>query len=583
MFKLNSKLTMACSAAVLALAMAACSSSSDDNPPVATSTPPPVGDGGPDPVLTELEMAQAAAAAAATAAMTASGEAETAAMAAVAAVANLATMQTDATAGGLADEAQTAADNAMAAYMDAKAASEAANAADATVTSAVEEKVKAEAAQATAESAEMEASEKGTAAEEAATAELMIDGVEKSVGDTSLMADTGSYVNTTGAGETAQTVITGLLDKTGWPMAMGVGGIGAGVQGVDDNPDTAGDQTVKHVQRVAARTFPVGKTLDSPDDTSRLMLVTQYAGTKTANVYRHTGAAAEGGTTAGHIDLTPATDDDQAASLKPLKSEGMFYRAGIDTDTGQLESATEVGAMTKAAEVFSHDNQNGDARVYVVLTTFSTTAGTTTYSYTPVDITAAFTDDEGGTAGERKVSASIPEASDYKHIHFGAWAGLQAPDKAGNQKIGDLGIGFVQSIGDGLTGADMPNNGGAMYNGNWVATVRGADDDGDGDITLEHGAAELDANFTKATITANLMGLAKLEGAIDTNTFSGTKATVETGNPHSLASDGKFTGSFSGGFYGSKAAEAGGVFDFTSEDAADGEFRGAFGGDRKAE
>ena len=35
MFKLNSKLTMACSAAVLALAMAACSSSSDDNPPVA--------------------------------------------------------------------------------------------------------------------------------------------------------------------------------------------------------------------------------------------------------------------------------------------------------------------------------------------------------------------------------------------------------------------------------------------------------------------------------------------------------------------------------------------------------------------
>ena len=73
MFKLNSKLTMACSAAVLALAMAACSSSSDDNPPVASSTPPPVGDGGPDPVLTELEMAQAAdAAAAATAAMTAS-------------------------------------------------------------------------------------------------------------------------------------------------------------------------------------------------------------------------------------------------------------------------------------------------------------------------------------------------------------------------------------------------------------------------------------------------------------------------------------------------------------------------------
>ena len=52
--------------------------------------------------------------------MTASGEAETAAMAAMAAVANLATMQTNATAGGLAYEAHTAAGNAMAAYLLAK-------------------------------------------------------------------------------------------------------------------------------------------------------------------------------------------------------------------------------------------------------------------------------------------------------------------------------------------------------------------------------------------------------------------------------------------------------------------------------
>ena len=41
-----------------------------------------------------------------------------------------------------------------------------------------------------------------------------------------------------------------------------------------------------------------------------------------------------------------------------------------------------------------------------------------------------------------------------------------------------------------------------------------------------------------------------------------------------------FEGEFSGAFYGTQAAEAGGVFDFTSEDTEGGEFRGAFGGDR---
>ena len=39
------------------------------------------------------------------------------------------------------------------------------------------------------------------------------------------------------------------------------------------------------MQAVAARSFDIGKTLDSSDDTARLMLITQYAGTKTAYVY----------------------------------------------------------------------------------------------------------------------------------------------------------------------------------------------------------------------------------------------------------------------------------------------------------
>ena len=35
----------------------------------------------------------------------------------------------------------------------------------------------------------------------------------------------------------------------------------------------------------AARTFPIGKLVDSADDTARLMIVNQYAGSSTVKVY----------------------------------------------------------------------------------------------------------------------------------------------------------------------------------------------------------------------------------------------------------------------------------------------------------
>ena len=69
--------------------------------------------------------------------------------------------------------------------------------------------------------------------------------------------------------------------------------------------------------------------------------------------------------------------------------------------------------------------------------------------------------------------------------------------------------------------------------------------------------------------------MAILEGSIDGSMFSGTKATVGA-NAHGLTSGGKFSGSFDGGFYGAKAAEAGAIFDFDSTNG--GSFRGAFGG-----
>ena len=270
-----------------------------------------------------------------------------------------------------------------------------------------------------------------------------------------------------------------------------------------------------------------------------------------------------------------------------LKFEGSYYPAGTaGGNEGDLGSDDDVAATAKPVEVFSYVD-NDDTKKHVVLMTESKTAGTTTYIYINVDVTAAAApdgDDDDTAADVVQVRAALPEASEYKHIHFGVWAALGAAEKSGLQELSDLGVGFVQSIGDGLSGADMPNNGGGTYSGNWAAAVQAEDEDGDGAISLMHGAAGLVADFSKATIKATLTGLATLDGTIDTNTFSGTKATViaeDTENPHGLDMAGKFTGSFSGGFYGTQAAEAAGIFDFTSEDQEAGAFRGAFGGDRK--
>ena len=550
--------------------------------------------------LNELQTAQAAAAAAATAAMTASVAAETAATAAKVAVVNLATLQTGETSATLAEEAATAADKSMTAYMEAKAASDEAAAAEG-ITAAVEAKAKAVTAQAAAETAATEASEKGAAAAEAAVVELKINGLRKSVGDdTAIMADAGSSQVITGVGADAQTVITGLI-KSMNPMTPG-----AEVAGVmfepaldENNVDTPRDDTkaVAHVQAVATRPLTIGKTLDSDDDMARLMLVTHYAGTKSVKVYAVTDDAGFSGPVGsdGRIHATgsdtEATNDDRFVTLK---SVGTYYLATPDdTNAGPdvLDHTDIVGAKAGAQEVFSFVDDNAtplnaddDPTGYVVLRETGQTTGvgaTTTLTYQRVGITVVGQPDEDNAPTMMGVTANIPEATAYKHIHFGVWAALGDAKKDGSQAPSDLGIGFVQNwSGEGMTVVDMPNNGDATYNGNWVATVRGKDDDGNGDIALLHGASKLFADFSKAEVTATLSGLATLEGAIDTNTFSGTKATVMDVDSHSLDSAGKFTGSFSGGFFGDAAAEAGGVFDFTSKDKADGEFRGAFGGDR---
>ena len=122
----------------------------------------------------------------------------------------------------------------------------------------------------------------------------------------------------------------------------------------------------------------------------------------------------------------------------------------------------------------------------------------TTYTYQHVDITAPSLPGRRWhpvALDEGQVTAKIPDAAAYDHIHFGVWAGLGDAAKDGSQDIADLGIGFVQNH-DGSGETDnVPLQGDATYEGDWVAAVQEADEDGDGDITLRHGPAVIDGGL----------------------------------------------------------------------------------------
>ena len=416
-------------------------------------------------------------------------------MTAMGAVANLATMQTGATAGGLADEAQTADDKAMMAYMDAKAASEAAAEAE-VVTAAVEARIMAEEAMADAVMYAMTATEKAGEAETAAMAELMIDGTMKSVGETSIDAMAGASSVSTGAGADAQTVITGLI-KSMNPMATG-GAIegNAYTPAAVDDLETAEDEreltdavakTMPYKQAAAERTFAIGKTLDSSDDMARLMLVTDYAGVNTVKVYAD--ADTTGDFTGlvnkdGSIQLNSGTDDVTDDHRVTLRSVGMYFAATGGT-ANVLDHTDEIGESAEGVEVFLATgpgpiatNPDDDVSQHVVLGTTSKTGDATTVTYLAVDITAEAAAPDGPDVGliadAAQVTVGIPGPVAYQHLHFGAWASLGEAAEDGAQMVTDLGIGFVQSIGDGMTGADMPSTGMGTYNGNWVATVQAA-------------------------------------------------------------------------------------------------------------
>ena len=269
---------------------------------------------------------------------------------------------------------------------------------------------------------------------------------------------------------------------------------------------------------------------------------------------------------AGKIDHDP-DDAETSPELALTKASGTFLAA---TD---LTAGGSIAAATEAIDLYYFTDPADDMKKYVREASSEThpETGVTTYMYAPVSIRAG---------------AKIPEATEYSHLHFGVWSGLNGKDD-GTNTVADLGIGFVANIGE-MT-SNMPNFGDAKYEGNWVANVQKWMARGDGDIMRRDGTATMDANFTKATVDVTLTGLATLDGTIDGNTFSGTKAAlaadvVEDAEARDmLGPDAEFEGNFSGAFFGNLAAEAGGVFDFASDDGNNegGAFRGAFGADQK--
>ncbi len=592
----DNHLMKVCLAAAFAIGLTACSSSddpapADETPPAETMAPEPA-------TPSDLETTRRAAKAAADAAKVASDAADTAADGAEEATANLATLQTGEMAGTHAGDARDAADMAMAEYMKAKAASDAAAEAE-TASAAGAEKAKAEAAQAAAEDAAKKASDYATEASDAAKMELMIDGTMKSVGDSSVDASMGMLTTTN---DDDSKTITGLSDA-GQPMHM----VAAkdGQAGAQDDPNTDADEAKTPMVSVAAMNVTIGKTLDSSDDTARLMLITKYAGSKMVKVFDYTeDTAALTPGSGGKVQLagadTPTDDTDDR--FADLTYRGMYYHATGGAAANDLQVADTANDGTNASDTVAADPKPKGMRVYsyldnqgtedtaddttehVVLHSSTTTGGEVSNMYREVDIVVqlpgvpntAATDDVEHPAKDVSVMADLATPKSYDHIHFGVWASLGEAEDDGSQSIDELGIGFVQSVGDGMT-ETMPNQKSATYNGDWVAAIQGASE---GAISLEYGSAMLEANLDKATLKATLTGLATLSGKIDGSMFSGDKVDVVDGDPHGLNSGGTFSGTFSGGFYGDMAAEAGGVFDFTSKDIADGAFRGAFGGDR---
>ena len=507
---------------------------------------------------------------AATAAQTAADDAQTAADDAKAAAANRATIQTVDSSYMSAHAAQTAA---YAAAGNAKDAADSATAAAAAegVTAAIEARIAAETGQADAEDDLADANAALAEAKTRAMAEVNIVKKTKTVGTTSITINNQTVDDATNGQQTG--LITSMkLTDTG-------GGTTPGRTHVLGVPTATPPTKAVGVHPIVEnRAVDIGFTYDSAADDARLTLVTSYLSSQTVSVFQDQAQAH-----AGQAANTVMLQRGDAMVPVPIHPASGTYLNVEGAEGGLITDVDIVGALTKPTQLYYYqtlelDNANtvdrDESKKFLRRTaTTPGLGGTTTYDYIEVDVVNG---------------VKLPAKADFVHLHYGLWNALTPASKAGAQitpdKVADLGIGFAtaQGTGEGMTPADdMPQLGDATYSGNWIANIQAAHPSGTGGIGRMDGTAKIDANFTKASVTVGLTGLADLSGAISGNGFSGTMATVAVnpvGQLGTTTKAGDFTGEFNGGFFGSKASEAGGVFDFGSTDNKLGAFTGSFGG-----
>ena len=271
------------------------------------------------------------------------------------------------------------------------------------------------------------------------------------------------------------------------------------VAGMQENPITDAKEAKDPKPFVEVRSGAIGRTLDTSDDMARLKLITGYLGTKKVKVFAFEAVSDDNQISVGTGDLAPSA----------LTYKGEFYPVVPSTATtdpsvvegtavdDMLDSSDVLRASAMPRKVYSHsDTDAGDPSIrYFVESSITTNeGGGTTTVYRTVDIDAPLAEVTVADdivvidAKSVEVTAEIAMPTDYDHIHFGVWAGLGKAEKDGAQAIANLGIGFVQNYdGMGMTGADMPNNGSATYNGDWVATVQKESTVGDGLMGLKMG------------------------------------------------------------------------------------------------
>ena len=173
---------------------------------------------------------------------------------------------------------------------------------------------------------------------------------------------------------------------------------------------------------------------------------------------------------------------------RPLTSLGSYYQAGTDADLNTADptgnppltpAGDTIATATKPVEVYSYENAGGDT-AYAVLHGVNTVGATTTYSYATADIFVDHDPDGEGDV-DTQVNAMLPVARDYSHIHFGVWASLGDASSTGSQTLADLGIGFVQSIGERAHGGYAQQRHGPPTRATGSASVQGSHPTGEGE------------------------------------------------------------------------------------------------------